>query len=233
MQNPAMAAALGVSPPRIYMATFGLGAALTGLAGGVLAPISGVSPVMGAAYVAKAFITVIGGGAAIVTGVGAASVLFGAINQIATYATTPVFGEVALLDGGNRSADATAITNCRLLVFERSGFLDLLRGNWLLTEAVLKLVCTRLRQADDGLADLAFFDVPGRLAKTLLARARPAPGGGPSHVSDTQGALAAMAGSSRETVNRTLRKWAKSGLVAIADGRIFLLDRDALARIAQ
>jgi len=83
------------------------------------------------------------------------------------------------------------------------------------------------------LADLAFFDLPGRLAKTLLARARPAPGGGPPQVSDTQGALAAMAGGSRETVNRTLRKWASSGLVAIADGRIFLLDRDALARIPE
>ena len=97
MQNPAMAAALGVSPPRIYMITFGIGAALTGLAGGVLAPISGVSPVMGSAYVAKAFITVIGGGAAIVTGTGLASVLFGFINQIAAFESTPVFGEVALL----------------------------------------------------------------------------------------------------------------------------------------
>jgi urea transport system permease protein len=97
MQNPAMAAALGVSPSRIYMITFGLGAALTGLAGAVLAPISGVSPVMGSAYVAKAFITVIGGGAAIVTGTGLASVLFGFINQIAAFETTPVFGEVALL----------------------------------------------------------------------------------------------------------------------------------------
>jgi branched-subunit amino acid ABC-type transport system permease component len=97
MQNPQMASALGVSPARIYMITFAIGAALTGLAGGVLAPISGVSPVMGAAYVAKAFITVIGGGAAIVTGTGLASVLFGFINQIAAFATTPVFGEVALL----------------------------------------------------------------------------------------------------------------------------------------
>jgi branched-chain amino acid transport system permease protein len=63
----------------------------------VLAPVAGVFPTIGVAYVAKSFITVIGGGGAIVTGVGTASALFGAINQIATYATTPVFGEVALL----------------------------------------------------------------------------------------------------------------------------------------
>jgi branched-chain amino acid transport system permease protein len=97
MQNANMAAALGVNPRRVYSVTFGIGAALSGLAGGVLAPVSGVFPTIGVAYVAKSFITVIGGGAAIVAGTVSASTLFGAINQIATYATTPVFGEVALL----------------------------------------------------------------------------------------------------------------------------------------
>jgi branched-subunit amino acid ABC-type transport system permease component len=97
MQNADMAAALGVNPGRVYAVTFGIGAALTGLAGGVLAPVSGVFPTIGVAYVAKSFITVIGGGAAIVAGTASAAALFGTINQIATYATTPVFGEVALL----------------------------------------------------------------------------------------------------------------------------------------
>ena len=97
MQNPNMAAAIGVNPPTIYMATFALGAALAGLAGGVLAPISGVSPVMGAAFIAKAFITVLGGGAAIVTGTSFASVIFGFINTIVSFKSTPVIGEVALL----------------------------------------------------------------------------------------------------------------------------------------
>jgi branched-subunit amino acid ABC-type transport system permease component len=96
MQNPNMASALGISPPRIYMATFGIGAAISGLAGGVLAPISGIIPVMGAAYIAKAFITVVSGGASILAGTLAASTLFGLINQVATFGTTPVFGEVAL-----------------------------------------------------------------------------------------------------------------------------------------
>ena len=97
MQNPSMAAALGVVPERIYMAAFGIGAALTGLAGGVIAPVAGVAPGMGAAYIAKAFITVIGGGAAIITGSSIASGLFGAIDQLVTFQTTPVFGQVALL----------------------------------------------------------------------------------------------------------------------------------------
>jgi branched-chain amino acid transport system permease protein len=97
MQNPGMASALGVNPARIYMMTFGIGAAITGLAGGLLAPVSGVSPTMGASFVAKAFITVVGGGASILTGTGSASVLFGFINQLGSYFTTPVYGEVFLL----------------------------------------------------------------------------------------------------------------------------------------
>lgn len=142
-----------------------------------------------------------------------------------------VFGEIALLDGGERSADATAGTNCTLLFFERKAFMDLLENNWLLTEAVLKLVCSRLRRSDERMADLAFFDLPRRLAKALLGRARPAPGGGPLRVSDTQAALAALVGGSRENVNRYLRKWQQDGLITVADRRISLLDTEGLARV--
>jgi branched-chain amino acid transport system permease protein len=97
MQNPDMANALGISPGKVYSVTFALGAALSGLAGALLAPLTGVVPTMGAAFVAKAFITVIVGGPAILAGLVSASTLFGAINQLATFSTTPVFGEVALL----------------------------------------------------------------------------------------------------------------------------------------
>ncbi|CAN7689278.1 branched-chain amino acid ABC transporter permease [Caballeronia sp. dw_19] len=97
MQNPAMSASLGVRPSAVYMATFSLGAALAGLAGGVLSPISGVSPGMGGAYIAKAFITVLGGGPAIIAGTGLAAGLFGAINEIVSFLSTPVIGDIALL----------------------------------------------------------------------------------------------------------------------------------------
>ena len=97
MQNAEMAAALGVSTQRIYMITFTLGAALTGLAGALLAPITGVLPTIGATYIAKAFITVISGGAAILAGTTSAAVLLGSINNIASFAVGPTVGEVALL----------------------------------------------------------------------------------------------------------------------------------------
>jgi branched-chain amino acid transport system permease protein len=107
MQNPNMANALGISPSVVYSVTFAVGAALSGLAGGLLAPLTGVVPTMGGAFVAKAFITVIGGGPAILAGLVGASTLFGSINQLATFITTPVLGEVALL--------AAAIVMLRLL----------------------------------------------------------------------------------------------------------------------
>jgi len=97
MQNADMAAALGTDTSRIYAITFAFGAALAGLAGGVLAPVSGVFPTIGGSYIGRAFITVIGGGAAPVVGTISAGTLFGIINQIATFATNPVYGEVALL----------------------------------------------------------------------------------------------------------------------------------------
>jgi branched-subunit amino acid ABC-type transport system permease component len=97
MQNAGMAAALGVNVDRVYTVTFGLGAALSGLAGAILAPISGVTPIIGITYIAKAFIVVVAGGVTVLAGTAAASGLFGTISQLVTFATTPIIGEVALL----------------------------------------------------------------------------------------------------------------------------------------
>jgi urea ABC transporter permease protein UrtB len=97
MQNPTMASAVGVDPKRTYAVTFALGAALAGLAGGVMAPITGIVPGIGTSFVAKAFITVIGGGASVMVGTLTASTIFGTVNQVASFLTTPVLGEVAML----------------------------------------------------------------------------------------------------------------------------------------
>lgn len=97
MQNAEMASSLGVSTNRIYMITFGLGAAVSGLAGGLLAPMTGVLPTIGATYIAKAFITVISGGAAILAGTTAGSILLGGLNGIFSFVVGSTFGEIALL----------------------------------------------------------------------------------------------------------------------------------------
>ncbi|GHF60343.1 ABC transporter permease subunit [Seohaeicola zhoushanensis] len=97
MQRSDMAAALGYSPDRIYMATFFCGSALSGLAGAVFAPLVGLVPTSGGAYIAKAFITVIAGGPSLVAGLLSSAGVFGIVSQIFTFAISPVIGEVALL----------------------------------------------------------------------------------------------------------------------------------------
>ncbi len=97
MQSAEVASSLGYNPKSVYMWTFTAGAALSGLAGGVLAPLTGLLPSSGGAYIAKSFITVITGGAAVIAGTLSSSVVFGTINQIVSFGSTPVIGEIAML----------------------------------------------------------------------------------------------------------------------------------------
>jgi branched-chain amino acid transport system permease protein len=97
MQGPEVVAALGYDTHRVYMYTFTAGAALSGLAGGVLAPLTGLLPSAGGAYIAKAFITVISGGAAVISGTLTSAALFGTVNQLVSFAAHPVTGEIAML----------------------------------------------------------------------------------------------------------------------------------------
>ncbi len=107
MQNPAMAEALGIKTSWVYMATFGIGSAVTGLAGGLLAPVTGVVPSMGVNFVGQSFITVITGGASVITGTLSSATLLGMISQGTTFLSGPVYGDAALL--------VTALVLLRLL----------------------------------------------------------------------------------------------------------------------
>jgi branched-subunit amino acid ABC-type transport system permease component len=97
VQNPGMAAAVGINPRKLNALNFAFGAALAGWAGGLLAPMVGVMPSMGEAYIARAFMTVIVGGPGIITGTASASLLLGGIENVVSYLSTPFFGQGALL----------------------------------------------------------------------------------------------------------------------------------------
>jgi branched-chain amino acid transport system permease protein len=97
MQDATVAGSLGVNRSLVYMGTFGYGAALAGLAGAVLVPITGASPAMGQFFVTKAFINVIAGGHLPLIGTVAASSLFGSIDGFVSYAWSSVVGEVSVL----------------------------------------------------------------------------------------------------------------------------------------
>ncbi|MEM7254634.1 MAG: branched-chain amino acid ABC transporter permease [Pseudomonadota bacterium] len=97
MQNTEMTSAFGFDPKRVYTLTFTAGAALSGLAGGIMAPLVGLNPASGANYIAKSFITVITGGASVVSGALASAGLLGVVSQTFTLLATPAVGEIALL----------------------------------------------------------------------------------------------------------------------------------------
>jgi urea ABC transporter permease protein UrtB len=97
MQNAAMARALGVPVNGIYSITFGLGAALAGLAGGLYAPTMTLSPMMGTSFVIEAFVTVVAGGADILIGTPPAAVALAIIKATATAFYGQVYGVMSLL----------------------------------------------------------------------------------------------------------------------------------------
>ena len=92
-----MASGIGIDVRRINMLTFGFGAALSGLGGALLSALAGVVPTFGQQYVGNAFMTVISGGAAVLTGTASASVLLGGVQGIVSNASTSFFGSISLL----------------------------------------------------------------------------------------------------------------------------------------
>jgi CRP/FNR family transcriptional regulator, cyclic AMP receptor protein len=137
-----------------------------------------------------------------------------------------VFGEIALLDGKPRSADATAIEACDLLVLERRLFMPMLRGNEDLLLRLLGTLCDRLRRTSLALEEIALFDLPARLARVLVKLGqdygRPGPGGVRIDVRLSQRDLSTLVAASRESVNKQLRHWREDGVVAIDGGYLVL-----------
>jgi CRP/FNR family cyclic AMP-dependent transcriptional regulator len=142
-----------------------------------------------------------------------------------------VLGEIALLDGRRRSANATALTKCELLVLERRDVLPFLERNPKACLQLMALLCARIRRSDERMSDIAFFDLPARLAKTLLHY--PAPGHDPPRLSLSQSELADMTGGTRENVNRCLRDWQRRGILDLKEGWTIILRPDALKALAE
>ena len=147
-----------------------------------------------------------------------------------------IFGEIALLDGKPRSADATAVEDTVLIVVERKQFLPFLLKNETLVERLLVVLCDRLRRTSSVLEEIALFDLPSRLARLLVKLShdygRPAVGGGTRiDLKLSQRDLATLVASSRETVNKQLRGWREAGVVDQAAGYLVVRDAAALERM--
>ena len=141
-----------------------------------------------------------------------------------------IFGEIALLDGKERTADATAMTDCELLVIARRSFLPLLERPDVMRE-LLNVLCERLRRTSEQVEDVLFLDVAARIAKTLLrfAKADDAPEPGARIVLGlSQREIGNLIGASREKVNRRLQAWRRAEIITIDKGTIFIRDAAAL-----
>jgi CRP-like cAMP-binding protein len=137
-----------------------------------------------------------------------------------------LFGEIALLDGRSRSANARALTNCQLLVLARRDVLPFLQSNPAACLKLMEMLCARIRHSDERMADIAFLHLPVRLAKILLSY-QPA-GRGATKLSLSQSELAEMTGGTREKVNRCLRAWQRQGILELKNRWTIILKPEAL-----
>jgi CRP-like cAMP-binding protein len=147
-----------------------------------------------------------------------------------------VFGELAVLDGKERSADAIAENACTLAMLYRSDVLSFFQRNpsaWL---KLVEVLCQRLRRTDQAFAEVALLQFPIRLAKMMLRLAEVRTNSTPATAAKihfSQRELANMVGGTRESVNRCLRNWQRRGIVQVSEGSIVVMNQDALEDIAE
>ncbi|MFL5881108.1 MAG: Crp/Fnr family transcriptional regulator [Actinomycetota bacterium] len=155
----------------------------------------------------------------------------GGIVELVRHRPPATFGEVALLDGGPRTASAEARERSTLLVVvTRPELLRLLRTEDQVAEALLRTLGTIVRRTTRQVTDLAFLDLQGRVARQLLVLA--GDGNGTARTSVTQAELASMVSGARQTVNQALRSLESRGYIR-ASGRSFeILDRGRLEDLA-
>jgi CRP-like cAMP-binding protein len=144
-----------------------------------------------------------------------------------------IFGEIALLDGRPRTADAVAMTDCSIMMIDRREFMPLVHEQPEVAIKLVELLCARLRHTSEQYEEMMFLDFPGRLAKALLRLAeRIGAASGRSDVLITQREISNILGRSRETTNKQLRAWARQGVVALKRGRVMVLQPVVLAAVA-
>lgn len=139
--------------------------------------------------------------------------------------TGSVFGEIAVLDGGARTADATAVTKVTALTLSKPSVMRIIETRPVVRESVIKFLCSRIREADQQLEGIALYPIEIRLARLFLTTARqkgPAKAG-MKVVLDlpiSQGELALLIGASRPKVNAALALLQDSGAIERNDTRL-------------
>jgi CRP/FNR family cyclic AMP-dependent transcriptional regulator len=146
-----------------------------------------------------------------------------------------VFGELALLDGGERTAHARAITACDLAVLERRHFMEFLERQPDAWRRIVEVLCQRVRGTNHHIAEITIQELPMRVARALLrlSQSRPAVSASVPIVKVSQRDLADIVGAARESVNKCLRKWQRACFVRVEGGSIAIVDPTGLKRISE
>jgi CRP/FNR family transcriptional regulator, cyclic AMP receptor protein len=147
------------------------------------------------------------------------------------------FGELAVLEeNAVRSADAQALSETECLILHKRALIAFLQTRPATMWQVITMLSDYIRRKDEAFADLAFHDIPGRVARKLLelasARGEPIASGTQITLPLSQRTLAGLVGASRENVNRALSRFVSLGFIELGRGRIILLRPDELSRRA-
>jgi CRP/FNR family cyclic AMP-dependent transcriptional regulator len=148
-----------------------------------------------------------------------------------------MFGEIALLDGEPRSADAVAIEDAELLVLERNRLMPFLTANPDIASRMIVVLCQRLRQTSAALEDALLRDAPSRVARGLLRLAgtfgKREPGGLRLDIKLSQQQIGNLIGISRESINKHIMEWSRAEILAVNNGFITILDKEALEHVSE
>jgi CRP-like cAMP-binding protein len=144
-----------------------------------------------------------------------------------------IFGEIALLDGQPRTADALAVSDCELMVIDRRDFIPLISQNPQIAIKLIELLCGRIRHTSEQVEDVTFLDLAGRLAKALLRLSKNAAASGASRIRITQREIGEIIGTSRESTNKQLREWEEKKWIRLERGSVVVLAPDMLEEIAE
>ena len=153
---------------------------------------------------------------------------------VTIFTVNDFFGEMALLDGEPRSANAVAIEPTEVFVLNRNNFLSFLKSNINAIQSILSSLSKRLRLTDEFLEDTCFLSISARLAKKLVELAE-------SHgkkeenivninLNLTQKELGDMIGATRESTNKELKMLRDRGLISTDGNRIKIHDMVRLKR---
>jgi CRP/FNR family cyclic AMP-dependent transcriptional regulator len=143
------------------------------------------------------------------------------------------FGEIALLDGGPRTASAFVTEDAILFVIERSAFLAMLKNQPLLAQGLLERLCERVRWTTEIVEDMSLLSVRAQIAKRiqLLAQSFGTDSEHGRELRIAQRDLAAFLGLSRQAVNTHLQEWHHEGWLDLSRGMLLIKDAERLKRL--